>query len=156
MLLPIHIDNLEFIQGDAISLSGIETESIPVLSCLHALEHFGLGRYGDPLDYDGWNKALCSFKRVISTGGLLYLSVPVGICETVMFNAHRIFDPITIVNKLIPEFKLLEFTLLHCGTKSTYIFSHNKSLEKIEKIFSDIKTKSMGTFDCGIYIFQKL
>mgnify|MGYP006185842181 CR=1 FL=1 len=24
------------------------------LSCLHALEHFGLGRYNDPIQFDGY------------------------------------------------------------------------------------------------------
>ena len=27
--------------------------SIESLSCLHALEHFGLGRYGDPINPEG-------------------------------------------------------------------------------------------------------
>ena len=67
------------------------------LSCLHALEHFGLGRYGDPLDPKGYELGICNMARILRTGGVLYLSVPVGI-ERVEFNAQHVFDPTTIVN----------------------------------------------------------
>lgn len=66
------------------------------LSCLHALEHFGLGRYGDPLDPGGSATGLRNMARIVRPGGRLYLSVPVGI-ERVLFNAHRVFAPRTIV-----------------------------------------------------------
>ncbi len=66
------------------------------LSCLHALEHFGLGRYGDPLDAQGSRKGLHNMTQLLRPGGLLYLSVPIGV-ERVVFNAHRVFDPLTIL-----------------------------------------------------------
>ncbi|MBI3793932.1 MAG: DUF268 domain-containing protein [Nitrospinae bacterium] len=62
------------------------------LSCLHSLEHFGLGRYGDPVDPDGYRTGLLNMAKIVRRGGLFYLSVPAGI-ERVEFNAHRIFDP---------------------------------------------------------------
>lgn len=61
------------------------------LSCLHTLEHFGLGRYGDPVNPDGWKKGFDNLTRMLVVGGLFYLSVPVG-KERVEFNAHRIFS----------------------------------------------------------------
>ena len=67
------------------------------LSCLHALEHFGLGRYGDPIDPKGYERALVSMARLLKKGGIFYLSVPIGM-DRVEFNAHRIFDPRVIVN----------------------------------------------------------
>lgn len=66
------------------------------LSCLHALEHFGLGRYGDPVDPTGSATGLRNMARIVRAGGRLYLSVPVGI-ERVLFNAHRVFSPRTVV-----------------------------------------------------------
>lgn len=66
------------------------------LSCLHALEHFGLGRYGDPIDPQGYAAGLGNMAKILQPGGLLYLSVPVG-TERVEFNAHRIFDPRALV-----------------------------------------------------------
>jgi SAM-dependent methyltransferase len=62
------------------------------VSCLHALEHFGLGRYGDPIDVDGPDRGLHSIARLLQPRGTLYLSVPVGRAR-VEFNAHRVFDP---------------------------------------------------------------
>jgi SAM-dependent methyltransferase len=66
------------------------------LSCLHALEHFGLGRYGDPLDPSGSARGLRNMARIVRPGGRLYLSVPIG-AERVVFNAHRVFSPHSIV-----------------------------------------------------------
>ena len=153
--LPESIHNLNFIKGDATSLQGIRSGSISALSCLHALEHFGLGRYGDPLDHDGWRKALYAFKRVVATDGYLYLSVPVGKNETVMFNAHRIFNPLTIIFNLIPTFSLLEFTLLHHGQQSCFDFSCIQNKTELSKKIEEISSGMMGIFDCGIFIFKK-
>jgi hypothetical protein len=65
------------------------------LSCLHTIEHFGLGRYGDPIDPEGHLKGLEQLKRMVARGGLLYLSTPIG-PERVEFNAHRIFSAETV------------------------------------------------------------
>jgi hypothetical protein len=46
------VANLAFVQDDATLLSGFQDNSIASLSSLHAGEHFGLGRYGDPIDPD--------------------------------------------------------------------------------------------------------
>jgi hypothetical protein len=62
------------------------------LSCLHALEHFGLGRYGDPIDPSGFERGLCNMASLLTKGGIFYLSVPIGI-DRVEFNANRVFDP---------------------------------------------------------------
>jgi SAM-dependent methyltransferase len=70
--------------------------SVASLSCLHVIEHIGLGRYGDPIDPLGSQRALAELVRVLADGGQLYLSVPVG-RERVCFNAHRVFSPASIV-----------------------------------------------------------
>lgn len=57
------------------------------------LEHIGLGRYGDPLDPRGTDKAIAELCRVLSPGGDLYVSVPVEQSAQVYFNAHRVFNP---------------------------------------------------------------
>ena len=67
------------------------------LSCLHTIEHFGLGRYGDPIDPDGYLKGLAQLKRMVKPGGCLYLSTPAG-RERIEFNAHRIFSAKTILS----------------------------------------------------------
>lgn len=104
------IEGIEFIQTDAMNMSNIASNSIETLSALCSLEHFGLGRYSDPIDYDGWKKALHEIKRVLKVGGTFYLSVPVAGSDSLVFHAHRIFHPATIVDELTPELKLHEFS----------------------------------------------
>ena len=71
-------------------------ESTDSLSCLHTIEHFGLGRYGDPIDLAGHERGLRQLKRMVKPGGRLYLSTPIG-DERIEFNAHRIFSPSTVI-----------------------------------------------------------
>lgn len=83
--------NITFRLGDISSsetLKGLKADSV---SCLHALEHVGLGRYGDNLNYDGWRFGLDNLFGLLEPGGLLYVSVPTGAKQGVEFNAHRIF-----------------------------------------------------------------
>jgi SAM-dependent methyltransferase len=56
------------------------------------IEHIGLGRFGDPLDPSGSEKAVAECKRVVAPGGDLYLSVPLDDSNRVFFNAHRAFQ----------------------------------------------------------------
>ncbi len=149
------VEGLDFVQGNATDLSGIRDGSIPVLSCLHALEHFGLGRYGDPVDHSGWKKALSHYSRVICRGGALYLSVPIGRREKVMFNAHRTFDPLTIVRALEGSMTLREFTYFHDGERITFDFSMNPDPEKRDRVFDHIRDHLLGDYDCGIFLFKK-
>lgn len=65
------------------------------LSCLHTIEHFGLGRYGDPIDPLGYIKGLSNLASLLKPDGRLYLSTPMG-RERVEFNANWVFSPYTI------------------------------------------------------------
>ncbi len=93
--LMAHHAGLSSVGGDIGQLPFADA-AIPSLSCLHVIEHVGLGRYGDPLDPDGARKAACELQRVLARGGSLYLSTPIG-RERVCFNAHRVFAPQSIV-----------------------------------------------------------
>ncbi|MDB5297610.1 MAG: putative SAM-dependent methyltransferase [Phycisphaerales bacterium] len=66
------------------------SDSVRSLSCMHTIEHVGLGRYGDPLDPDGDLKAARELTRVLAPGGLLIFVTPVG-RPRVCFNAHRVY-----------------------------------------------------------------
>ncbi len=90
------VPGLTFIQDDATHMAGFHNNSVESLSSLHAVEHFGLGRYGDPIDPDACFKAMRAFARVLQPGGRLYISAPIG-RERVEFNAHRVFAPQTIL-----------------------------------------------------------
>ena len=66
------------------------------LSCLHTVEHFGLGRYGDAIDPDGHEKGVKRLKEMVAPGGRMYLSTPIG-PQRIEFNAHRIFAASTVL-----------------------------------------------------------
>lgn len=80
------------IQHDLMALDPTYYAIADSVSCLHALEHFGLGRYGDRVDYDGWRKGLVALTAMLEPDGLLYLGVPTGEPQRVEFNAHRVFS----------------------------------------------------------------
>jgi hypothetical protein len=67
------------------------------LSCLHTLEHCGLGRYGDSLNAQGFRLGLASVSRMVREEAIFYLAVPFG-KERVEFNANWIFAPSSIIS----------------------------------------------------------
>jgi hypothetical protein len=80
------------------------------VSSLHSIEHFGLGRYSDPLDSEGHTKGLVALSECVAPGGFLYVSFPIG-APRVEFNSQRILDsewPVSILS----DFELLEFVLI--------------------------------------------
>lgn len=79
------------------------------LSCLHALEHMGLGRYGDPIDAQGHQKAIRHMTSFLEPGGTFYLSVPIG-PQRIIFDANRVFAPATIMHLVEPHFQLVQFS----------------------------------------------
>lgn len=109
--LPQKIEGLKFIQADATNLDGIADNSLSSLSSLCAPEHFGLGRYGDPVDPESSFKALKSMQRVLAKGAHFYMAVPIGNRSAVAFNAHRIFQPKLIINTL-NELILADFSVI--------------------------------------------
>jgi SAM-dependent methyltransferase len=87
-----------------------DDDSIPSLSCMHVLEHVGLGRYGDPVDPHGDRKAMRELARVVAPGGQLLFVVPVG-RPRIQFNAHRIYDVDSVLRGL-QGLELAEFALI--------------------------------------------
>ncbi|PYR91011.1 MAG: hypothetical protein DMF84_18860 [Acidobacteria bacterium] len=106
--LESSVDGLTFVRGDMCRLDSFESGSIESLSCLHAIEHVGLGRYGDSVDARGWHVALREQARILAPGGRLYLGTPVG-RERLCFNSQRVFSPATIIDAL-SDLQLLAFS----------------------------------------------
>lgn len=104
--LEVDVPNLDSRGGDILAMP-FETGSVESLSCLHVAEHIGLGRYGDPLDPQGTEKACAELARILSPGGTLYFALPVG-KPRLVFNAHRVHSPAQII-EYFDGLELLEF-----------------------------------------------
>ena len=103
--LDAQVRNVSFQQFD---LTGDLPESMrgyaDSLSCLHVLEHIGLGRYGDRIDALGHVKGLRALRGLLAGSGTLYLSVPIG-PQRIEFNAHRVFS-LRHLLELVSDFAL--------------------------------------------------
>ncbi|MDD5318777.1 MAG: DUF268 domain-containing protein [Candidatus Pacebacteria bacterium] len=105
------LDGLETNKGDLMNLP-FESNSLESISCMHTLEHVGLGRYGDPIDPDGDIKAIKELKRVLKSGGSLLIVTPVG-KPRVEYNAHRIYSPYQVRDMVVDDnFTLKEFAFI--------------------------------------------
>mgnify|MGYP001223275291 CR=1 FL=1 len=135
--------NIKFFQLDLMDSNNLEkTDS---LSCLHAIEHFGLGRYTDPVDVNGHIKGINNLVALVEDDGHLYLSVPIGQRDEVHFNAHRVFHPQSVL--AIPSIKE-NMELIR------YDFVDDGGTLHLDRAVQD----SVGSFQygCGIYTFKKV
>ena len=105
----IHLSNLHCGAADLCRLSFAD-RSLESLSCMHTIEHIGLGRYGDPLDPDGDRLALAELQRVLADQGNLLIVVPIG-RPRIQFNAHRVYDPL-MIEQALNELRLHRWALL--------------------------------------------
>ncbi|MHB1354750.1 MAG: DUF268 domain-containing protein [Anaerolineae bacterium] len=108
---PFEIPNVLFRCGDITNLSAELVGCADSVSCLHTLEHIGLGRYGDPLCYDGHLLGLHGLHSLLKPEGTLYLSVPIGPLR-IEFNAHRVFSVEYMLDHLAPLFSLACFSFV--------------------------------------------
>lgn len=138
------LSGLKSEHADLTDLKNFDENSIQSLSCMHVVEHIGLGRYGDSVDSEGDIKAINELKRVCAVGGSILFVVPVG-KERIQFNAHRIYSFDTVVNLFGENFELKEFTL---------ITDKNDFVEKVnaEEAGDLVEKQSYG---CGCFWFIK-
>jgi len=143
-LKPSIHQNMKFTQADLMQPHH-QREITDSLSCLHAIEHFGLGRYSDPIDVNGHIKGITNLVQLIKPHGMLYISFPIGKKDEVHFNAHRVFHPLSIFEypSVKQHLELIKFDFvddlgdLHLDCKP-------------EEILGKV------VYGCGIYTFQKI
>ncbi len=127
--------------GDLTNLH-FPSDSVESLSCMHTLEHIGLGRYGDPIDAEGDIKAASELSRVLKVGGSFIFVTPVG-KPRLEFNAHRIYSYEQVL-AMFPTLKLVEFSLVPDNFREQgFIESANPEL---------VKDQDWG---CGCFHFTK-
>ena len=103
------LDNLESGSADLTQLF-FNTNEVESLSCMHTVEHVGLGRYGDPIDPEGDIKAMKELQRVVKPGGSLLFVTPVG-KPKIAFNAHRIYSYKMIIENF-NQMEVVEFSMI--------------------------------------------
>ena len=145
---PLHNtahSNIKFLQKDVMKDDDSEPEITDSISCLHAIEHFGLGRYGDPIDPKGHIQGFNNILKMLKVGGTLYISFPIGIANEVHFNAHRVFkaDDIFSWTDDSVGLELLRFDYVDDGGDLLLNVP-------IESALSNI------SYGCGIYTLKKL
>lgn len=128
-------------EADLLKLPFID-KSVDSISCMHTMEHVGLGRYGDPIDPNADLKAISELKRVLSPGGSLLFVTPIG-RPKLMFNAHRIYSFEQIMS-YFSDLKLEEFSLIPDDSiKTGMITNATKELADKQK------------YSCGCFWFKK-
>ena len=145
--VPQKIHNIDFVQCDVMNPNREFIECADSVSCLHALEHFGLGRYGDPVDLHGYVKGVLSLTAMLKPGGVLYLSVPICGNECVAFNAHRIFNPETILDLASKAFDLISFS---------YVDDKGELFENVKTTPENIASGFGCRYGCEIFEFRKV
>lgn len=136
----------DFMKSSAAADSGTGNGYCDSLSCLHALEHFGLGRYGDPVDVNGYEKGIANLAKLLKPQGKFYLSTPIG-RQRVEFNANWVFNPRTIIRAA--QLNGLMLSELHI------LNSHGTGLLQMDLSESNLDNLAEQHYNLGVFIFIK-
>jgi SAM-dependent methyltransferase len=139
------VKNIHFRKADLMQLPEDLVDSFDSISSLHAIEHFGLGRYSDTIDYWGYLKAIENITRLLKHRGLFYFSVPIG-PQRIEFNAHRVFSIDYLLSIFSKEYDLFSFS---------YINDIGDFYEDVKLIDQHVKNNYGCTYGCGIFILSK-
>ena len=111
------------------------------ISSLHAIEHFGLGRYGDKIDYDGHLKGLDNIYKMLKERGKFYFSVPIG-HQRIEFNAHRVFSIKYLVELLESKYRIDSFS---------YVDDEGDLVKDAPLNSRDMESNYSCNYGCGIF-----
>lgn len=136
------VENISFMQADLMKLPENMKECCDSISSLHAIEHFGLGRYNDPIDYFGYLKAINNIATMLKPKGIFYFSVPIGSIQIIEFNAHRIFSIQYLKTLLSEKFSIQKFS---------YVDEKGNFHQDIELSDAMINNNLNGKYGCGIF-----
>ncbi len=139
---PLQLDGLSTRRENLTELSFAD-HTLESVSCMHVLEHVGLGRYGDALDYDGDLKAVAELTRVVRAGGDLLIVLPLGRTARIQFNAHRIYTWGSVLEMFAGHFDLVESALIPEQPNLGLVYSPDESL------------LNMQNLACGCFWFRK-
>ncbi|KAA6302320.1 MAG: hypothetical protein EZS26_001433 [Candidatus Ordinivivax streblomastigis] len=144
-LITSQVKNIAFRQADLMNLPEDLIDYCDSISSLHALEHFGLGHYGDPIDYLGHLKGIENITKILVTGGTFYFSVPMG-KQRVEFNEQRVFSLEYLIDILSPNYTIQAFA---------YVDDKGNLVEDPELTPESIKSNFGCWYGCGIFTLIK-
>jgi SAM-dependent methyltransferase len=147
--VDLHLPNLACDRADLTRLPFAD-RSIDSLSCMHVVEHVGLGRYGDALDPEGDLRAMSELCRVLAPGGSLLFVVPVG-RPRVQFNAHRIYA-FEQVRQAFDGLELVEFALV---PDRAYAEAHAESTGAALIANATKEQSDAQRYGCGCFWFRR-
>jgi len=137
--------NISFIKADLMNTNPAHFCLSDSISCLHAIEHFGLGRYGDPLNPVGHKQGFNNIVAMLKPGGFLYISFPIGKSNETHFNAHRVFHPKDIFSwETGPKQLVLQ--------RFDYVDDSGNLHQQVDLETTPLHVK----YGCGIYTFKKM
>jgi SAM-dependent methyltransferase len=140
------IHNVNFRQMDFTSKDFNLINYCDSVSSLHAIEHFGLGRYGDNIDYYGYLKGLDNIYKLLRPKGKFYFSVPIGE-QRIEYDAHRVFSLNYLVELLNGKFRIDYFSYV----------DDNGDLYTNQILNPDKINDNFGcNYGCGIFEMTKL
>jgi Caenorhabditis protein of unknown function, DUF268. len=146
-LMTNKIHNITFVYCDIMGdIPESLSECCDSLSCLNALEHFGLGRYGDPINYDGHVVGFNNLHQVLKQGGKFYLSVPIGPLR-IEFNGCRVFSMKYLMDLIDAKFRIDSFS---------FVDDNGDLFEDVELEINDIEQNFDCNSGCGIFEMTKL
>jgi hypothetical protein len=140
------VGNIKFRQANLMELPSELIDSCDSVSSLHAIEHFGLGRYGDPINSDGHLHAIDNIKNILKTGGKFYFATPIGKHQRIEFNAHRVFSLAYLIPILQSSFTIESFS--YVDDAGELIVNADLTIETINNSFN-------CTYGCGIFVLKK-
>jgi SAM-dependent methyltransferase len=143
--MEISIPNVKFTQADLMNLSEKDYECTNSISCLHALEHFGLGRYGDDVCFDGYLLGFQNIYKMLKKGGKFYFSVPMG-NQRIEFHAHRVFSIRYLLEMINSYYKIDIFS---------YIDDENHFYENVSISEENLSDNFKCQFGCAIFELTK-
>jgi len=140
-----HVKNIIFRQADLMRMPEDMKDYCDSISSLHAIEHFGLGRYNDPIDYSGHLKGIENITQILKKGGTFYFSVPIGPLR-IEFNAHRVFSLEYLIRILSPNYDIRSFS---------YVNDAGDLIENAELTEQSVQSNFSCRYGCGIFTLIK-
>jgi len=142
--LQSKITNINFIQLDITGDINKYENYADCVSCLHVIEHIGLGRYKDPLSSNGFEIAIQNLIKLCKPGGKLFISTPIG-TQRIEFNKQRVFE-LPILLEQFSELELEQFS---------YVDDSNTFHSDVALSENDIETTLGLAYGLGIFELRK-